>query len=52
MELDICSIGNAIVDVQFSVKDKLKKYLDEHSIPFGTMMLIEEKEQNNLINFL
>ena len=52
MELDICSIGNAIVDVQFSVKDQLKKYLDEHSIPFGTMMLIEEEEQNSLINYL
>ncbi len=52
MELDISSIGNAIVDVQFSVKERLKVYLQERSIPFGTMMLIEETEQNSLINYL
>ena len=52
MELDIYSLGNAIVDVQFGVKDEFKKYLEEMSISFGTMTLIERKEQKNLINLL
>ena len=52
MELDIYSLGNAIVDVQFSVKDEFKKHLEEMSIPFGTMTLIESKEQKDLINLL
>ena len=52
MELDICSLGNALLDVQFSIDDNFKDQLKELSIPFGLMTLIERQEQEKLINKL
>ena len=52
MELDICSIGNAIVDIQFNIEDEFKSYLVNNSIAFGTMTLIEQEDQENLIKEL
>ncbi|SVC76221.1 uncharacterized protein METZ01_LOCUS329075, partial [marine metagenome] len=52
MELDICSLGNALLDVQFSIDDNFKDQLKELSIPFGLMTLIERQEQEKLIKKL
>ena len=52
MELDISSIGNAIVDVQFSIQEDFVSKLKKMSIPKGSMTLIEAKEQANLISLL
>ena len=52
MELDISSIGNAIVDVQFSIQEDFVSNLKKMSIPKGSMTLIEAKEQANLISLL
>ncbi|SVB72551.1 uncharacterized protein METZ01_LOCUS225405, partial [marine metagenome] len=52
MELDICSLGNAIVDVQFSIEDNFRKHLDDRSITFGSMTLIEKQDQEDLISLL
>ena len=52
MELDICSLGNAIVDVQFSIEDNFREHLNDRSIAFGSMTLIEKQDQEDLISLL
>ena len=52
MKLDICSVGNAIVDVQFSINEGFISKLQNKSIPKGSMTLVELKEQKNLIELL
>ena len=41
MKLDISSLGNAIVDVQFSIEEDFVSKLEKMSIPKGSMTLIE-----------
>ena len=52
MKLDISSLGNAIVDVQFSIEEDFVSKLEKMSIPKGAMTLIEAEEQSNLISLL
>mgnify|MGYP000011675844 FL=1 len=52
MKLDISSLGNAIVDVQFSIEENFVSKLEKMSIPKGSMTLIEAEEQSNLIGLL
>ena len=52
MKLDISSLGNAIVDVQFSIEEDFVSKLEKMSIPKGSMTLIEAEEQSNLIKLL
>nr|ADI18518.1 sugar kinases, ribokinase family [uncultured gamma proteobacterium HF4000_19M20] len=52
MKLDICALGNAIVDVQFSIEEDFVTKLKKMSIPKGSMTLIEAEEQCNLISLL
>ena len=52
MKLDISSLGNAIVDVQFSIEEDFASKLEKMSIPKGSMTLIEAEEQSNLIKLL
>ena len=52
MKLDICALGNAIVDVQFSIEEDFVSKLEKMSIPKGAMTLIEAEEQSNLISLL
>ena len=41
MKLDISSLGNAIVDVQFSIEEDFVSTLEKMSIQKGSMTLIE-----------
>ena len=52
MKLDISSLGNAIVDVQFSIEEDFVSKLEKMSILKGAMTLIEAEEQSNLISLL
>ena len=52
MELDICSLGNAIVDVQFSITNEYEEELKNLKITKGSMVLIEQDEQDSMINQL
>jgi len=52
MKLDISSLGNAIVDIQFSIEEDFVSTLKEMSIKKGSMTLIEAEEQSNLIDLL
>jgi len=52
MELDICSIGNAIVDVQFSIAKEFEEELINLKIPKGSMVLIEKDPQEAMIERL
>ena len=52
MELDICSLGNAIVDVQFSINHEYEKKLNNLEIIKGTMTLMEQDQQNSMIHDL
>ena len=52
MKLDISSLGNAIVDVQFRIREDFVSTLESMSIPKGSMTLIESRDQINLINLL
>ena len=52
MKLDISSLGNAIVDVQFSIEEDFVSTLEKMSIQKGSMTLIEAEEQSNLIELL
>ena len=51
-KLDISSLGNAIVDVQFSIEEDFVSKLKKMSIPKGSMTLMEAPEQINLISLL
>tara|TARA_Y100000590_G_scaffold86102_1_gene96395 strand:- start:228 stop:1229 length:1002 start_codon:yes stop_codon:yes gene_type:complete len=52
MKLDISSLGNAIVDVQFSIEEDFVSKLEEKSIEKGTMTLIDPQDQLDLIELL
>ncbi len=52
MKLDVSSLGNAIVDVQFSIEEDFVSTLEKMSIQKGSMTLIEAEEQSNLIDLL
>jgi len=52
MRLDICSLGNAIVDVQFSIDEEFVSELQKKSIHKGSMTLVEPNEQKRLIELL
>lgn len=52
MKLDICSLGNAIVDVQFNIKEEFVSELQNRSIHKGSMTLIEQRDQEDLIELL
>ena len=52
MELDICSLGNAIVDVQFSITNEYEEELKNLQITKGSMVLIEQDQQNSMISQL
>ena len=52
MRLDICSLGNAIVDVQFSIDEEFVSELLSKSIHKGSMTLVESNEQKHLIKLL
>ena len=52
MRLDICSLGNAIVDVQFSIDEEFVSELQSKSIHKGSMTLVEPNEQKHLIELL
>ena len=52
MELDICSLGNAIVDVQFSITNEYEEELNNLKITKGSMSLVEQDQQDLMINQL
>ena len=52
MKLDVSSLGNAIVDVQFSIEEDFVSTLEKMSIKKGSMTLIQAGEQSNLIDLL
>jgi len=52
MELDICSLGNAIVDVQFSITNEYEEELNNLKITKGSMSLVEQDQQDLMISQL
>jgi sugar/nucleoside kinase (ribokinase family) len=52
MELDICSLGNAIVDIQFSITNEYEEELNNLQITKGSMMLVEQDQQEGMIKKL
>ena len=52
MELDICSLGNAIVDVQFSITKEYEEELNNLQIDKGSMTLVEQNQQDYMIKDL
>ncbi len=52
MKLDICSLGNAIVDVQFSITNEFEEELNNLKISKGSMTLVEQDQQNSMISQL
>ena len=52
MELDICSLGNAIVDVQFSITKEYEEELNNLQINRGSMTLVEQNQQDSMIKDL
>lgn len=46
---DVYGIGNALVDMEFEVSNQ---FLEEHNVEKGTMTLVDEKRQNELIHAL
>lgn len=49
MKYDVFGIGNALVDMEFSVSDE---FINEHGIEKGLMTLVEEDAQNKLMSDL
>ena len=52
MEIDICSLGNAIVDIQFSITNEYEEELNNLQIVKGSMMLVEQNQQEEMIKKL
>ena len=52
MELDICSLGNAIVDIQFSITKEYEEELNNLQIDRGSMTLVEQNQQDSMIKDL
>lgn len=52
MKLDICSLGNAIVDIQFSITNEFEEELNNLEISKGSMTLVEQDQQNSMISKL
>ena len=48
-ELQICFIGNAIVDIISTITDE---NLDELKIPKGSMQLVDEKLSNKILDYI
>ncbi|MDR9777835.1 hypothetical protein RJJ65_35455, partial [Rhizobium hidalgonense] len=49
MSVDLYVIGNALVDLEYSVDDQ---FLQQHQLQKGTMQLAEQATQQQLLNHL
>jgi len=52
MKYNICSLGNAIVDITFQIGMDFQEKLRERGISLSSMTLIEEKDQDSLLEEL
>ena len=52
MKLDVCSLGNAIVDIQFSITNEFEDELNNLKISKGSMTLVEQYQQDSMITKL
>ena len=52
MKLDVCSLGNAIVDIQFSITNEFEDELNNLKISKGSMTLVGQYQQDSMITKL
>lgn len=52
MKYDICSLGNAIVDITFQIETEFQEKLISKGISPKSMTLLDQKEQGELLNDL
>ncbi len=52
MKYDICSLGNAIVDITFQIETEFQQKLISKGISPSSMTLIDQKEQHELLDDL
>ena len=52
MKYDICSLGNAIVDITFQIETEFQQKLISKGISPSSMTLIDQKEQRELLDDL
>ena len=52
MKYDICSLGNAIVDITFQIETEFQEKLISKGISPRSMTLIDSEDQDSLLNDL